>query len=199
MMPFVGACRPGHAARIHDPGPTPRWMQDLGPTPNRCSTPAARSSATRKFCNGGRWCAVASGWTSYQCVDHASKRHANGTHTGAGTRGANIKVIRPTAVGVRIGRPAFAFASGDARSVHRARSPCARSPCVALQTRAVLRKESRSPQNRRRRDSNPRDGYPPNGFQDRRLQPLGHASWMDTGETAVAQCHLLRPSVHVRG
>jgi len=22
---------------------------------------------------------------------------------------------------------------------------------------------------------------------------------MDTGETAVAQCHLLRPSVHVRG
>jgi len=29
---------------------------------------------------------------------------------------------------------------------------------------------------RRRRDSNPRDAYAPNGFQDRRLQPLGHAS-----------------------
>lgn len=29
---------------------------------------------------------------------------------------------------------------------------------------------------RRRRDSNPRDACAPNGFQDRRLQPLGHAS-----------------------
>ena len=29
---------------------------------------------------------------------------------------------------------------------------------------------------RRRRDSNPRDASAPNGFQNRRLQPLGHAS-----------------------